>query len=131
MNEVRIEADAPNLKPQGRLRKLLCCDAGNSEVDGEAGEVEAVVRHMPSDAAEMLIVLGRSVAGDDIDLAAGSKAVFDVAEEVDYFDVDRFHHVRIMASEEILDTTDLALIVFPAQPVTCVESFSGVDIEKP
>lgn len=85
---------------------------------------------MPPETSQMFIILERPVAGDNIDLFDGGKAVFYLPEEVNYLDTDRLHDVCIMASEEMIDTAYLLLDIVPAYPVTRMESLSGMDIVK-
>jgi hypothetical protein len=92
--------------------------------------METISCNVSSETLQALVILGRSVAGDNSDLPSNSKAVFYLAEEINYLYTDRFYSVCIMAPEEIIDTAYLLLDIVPAYPVTCMESLPGMDIVK-
>lgn len=127
----RIEADTARFQIEGGLPHGFQSDPRDTEVDGLPGQVEAVGGHAPPFAEKQVVVCARAEAGDDVDPVSPAEAIVHRIQVFDYPDVDPGHLLGVMTAEEAIHGNQrFGIVAAPAVPVSDLQLFRGVDIEK-
>jgi len=99
----RIKSYPTVLQPQRGMANLAKFDPGNIEVERLSLDMQAVLRDSPTPLHEQCIVLGRPIAGNDMDLA-GTMNRF--VHEIDVFQqlhIDGGNFSGVMATQNVID----------------------------
>lgn len=126
-----IIADAAVLQFQRRLPNGTMFDAGNVEIQRLTFNVKTMAGGATTSLHQHRIVFGRSIAGDDMNLAISTEGFLHQVDVLDKLGVHRGHLTSVMTSQDMVDVVERGEVVatlFVAKPDA--QPLTGMNIVK-